>query len=88
MTNTEYQLELSRLYQWNELATGPNGCTFQTIGRVSSNIVTVCTNRPESLISGAPNRVPGTVIYWTALVDHDNKYIAILAIEPDPRPGL
>jgi len=55
---------------------------------VNSSIVNACRLHAESLISGAPNRVACTVIWWTAEVDHERRIIKIFHIEPDPHPGL
>ena len=88
MNRSEYEVVWTRLTAWMDKAYGPQGCTFVTVAAVAKNVTQVCTSRPESIISGVPNRVPGTSIYWTATVDHQRKHITVIAIEPEPRPGL
>ena len=88
MTEAEYQVVFGALLEWNQAAMAKGGTTTETVGRVNSAIINTCRVYPESLISGAPNRIVGTVIYWTAEVDHDRRKITIVHIEPEPRPGL
>ena len=84
----KYRVSFSALVEWTEAAMGPGGTSTETVARVNRAIVAACATRPESLISGAPNRISGTVIWWTAQVDHERRSISILCIEPDPAPGL
>lgn len=88
MSDDDYRVVFGALLDWNERAMARGGTTTETVARVNSSIVNVCRRHPESLISGAPNRVPGTVIWWTAEVDHERRIIRIIHIEPDPHPGL
>lgn len=89
MTRDEYLINFGAYIEWLARAEGPGGCTFTTIGQVASHIYrTLANSEARSIVSGAPNRVPGTVIYWTAVIDHDSKTVTVTHIEPEPRPGL
>lgn len=76
------------LADWVDKALGPGGTTTETAARVPSTILNACRKYPEKLVSHMPNRIVGTVIYWTAEVDHEGKTIRIVEIDPAPRPGL
>lgn len=86
--SADYELRAAELVRWTDAAAGPGGTSTETIAAVNRAIIGACVKRPEVLISGAPNRVPGTVIWWTAVIDHERRIITIAAIEPDPHPGL
>lgn len=88
MNPEPYEVNWTVLVDWADRAFGPAGCTFQTIGQVNTSITTACQQWPDKLISGSPNRIAGTIVYWTAHVDHDKRTIRITHIEPDPRQGL
>jgi len=88
MSSGDYHVDFRALIDWQDRAEGPGGCSTSTVGDVLRSVLNTCRNRPTSLISGAPNRVPGTVIYWTANVNHTQRTIRITNVEPDPRPGL
>ena len=88
MTADGYRVAFAALLKWNERAMARGGTSTETVARVNRAIVAVCRLRPESLISGAPNRVVGTEIWWTAEVDHERRMIRIVHLEPELRPGL
>lgn len=83
-----YRLQDSALDNWNEKAMAKGGTGIETVAAVNRDIITTVRLYADKLISGAPNRVPGTVIWWTAIVDHDRRIVTIIDIEPEPRPGL
>lgn len=83
-----YRTDVTVLHEWIQAAMGPGGTTTETAAAVARAVTSLCTRFPESLISGAPNRVPGTIIWWTAEVDHAARFVTITNIEPPPQPGL
>ncbi len=84
----EWTADLRVLDTWIERAMGPGGTTTETAAAVGRAVWTAVSRYPDKVIGGVPNRVPGTITWWTADVDPERHRIVILGIEPQPRPGL